>query len=103
MRGEYYLRGDVLVTEAHKMFLPLPFLSKQCRHNLLLFFNMSSSKQRPSVLVKSIPLKLIEEGESELCRHLGELLNLRHSELLLDGEAVEEVASKHEAVLRSVH
>ena len=39
----------------------------------------------------------------ELGGHLGQLLDLSHAQLLLDGEAVEKVAAKHEAILGRVH
>ena len=96
------------------MFQPKYFSKHELQLQLYL------AQQRPHVLVQGVPLQLREEGEPgpirgqnaeistnhsspELSGHLGQLLDLGHAQLLLDGEAVEEVAPEHEAVLGRVH
>ena len=75
---------------------------EQILKNTLYLLDVSSAQQSPNILVKSIPLQLREEWESELVRNLGQLLYLRHSQLFLNSKAVKEVSTEHETVFRSV-
>ena len=76
-----------------------PLVAKQPHHCLVVQLKMWPSEQGVHILVQRIPLHLREEGEAELVRHLGVLLDLGDAQLFLNGEGVEEVAAEDERVL----
>ncbi len=80
---------------------PLVGSSEQPQLRVFVEFQMGSAEQSVDILVEGVPLKLGEKGEPEFLRDLGHLFNLSHSDLLLNGETVKEVAAEHQAVLGS--
>ena len=65
--------------------------------------NLAQPLPFPHVPVERVPQELREEGESELGGDVRDVLDVRHLQLLLDGERVQEVAAEHDGVGARVH